>query len=278
MKLRIISAVGIVILLGISLVIGYSVFNHAHSEPTQVSQNNELIATPENLKSLGLNFKEMSLDDPQRTGLITKDQALSTAYQGEERLKNALRYSSHLGMIQSDNQEVIKLARPVWLITFHGIESISSGPPGSAHYRSDVYTVVIDAQKGEYLFAFPIFDLTPLPLTTTGLINRQEAVDAALKIASSSQPEISGALVTPQNVQTEQMTLGEAEQRIHGNPTAPSGHAPEMPVWYVTMDGLWANEVSAPDLTPSVTQQPYHSYRIILDARTGLEIESSLQP
>jgi len=277
MNLRLVRIVGVLILLAISGGIGYILIINTPSVSTQVSQNNELIATPENLKNLGLNFKEMSVVDPQRSRLITKDQAVIIAYQSEPNLKNAVRFSARLGMIQSDTQVVLKNVRPVWLITFHGIESTSSGPPGSPHSVSDEYTVVIDAQKGEYLFAFPLFDITPQPLTTSGLINRQAAIDAALKIASSSMPEVSGALVTPQVVQAHQMTLGDA-LRLHQDTTPMNGYSSDTLVWVVILEGLWASEANAPDATPSITQQPFHSYTIILDAKTGLEIGGSLRP
>jgi hypothetical protein len=97
-----------------------------------------------------------------------------------------------------------------------------------------------------------------------------------VKIASSSAPEVSGALVPPTNIQAESMRLAEAMQRMFGNPDVPRGYAAEMPVWFVTMDGLWASEASAPGVT--ATQQPYHHYIVVLDAANGMEIEASLRP
>jgi hypothetical protein len=108
------------------------------------------------------------------------------------------------------------------------------------------------------------------------LLSREQAISMALRSASMSRPEVSGALVTPQNVQAEQMTLGAAVQRLPGNPSVPVRYNPQMPVWLVTIDGLWANEVQAPGIT--ATQAPYHHYAVVLDALTGTEIESSLKP
>lgn len=165
-----IGVVGVLILLGTGWVIGRYVFINTQSASAQANQEKELIATPENLLYLGLNFKEMNMDDSQRTRLITKDQALTIAYEGEPNLKKIVRFSTRLGMIQSDTQEILRLVRPVWLITFHGIESVSLGPKEAAHYTSEEYTVVIDAQKGEFLLGFPLFDVTPQVLPNSPTI------------------------------------------------------------------------------------------------------------
>lgn len=112
--------------------------------------------------------------------------------------------------------------------------------------------------------------------TRASLFTREQAVAAAVKIASNSAPEISGALSPPGNIQAERMTLAEALQRMSGDAKLPPGYSADAPVWYVTMDGLWASEALAPGVT--ATQRPYHHYRVILDARTGTDIESSLTP
>ena len=104
-------------------------------------------------------------------------------------------------------------------------------------------------------------------------INQQEAIDAAIKIASHSQPEISGSQVPPSNVHAEQMTLGQAEKRIQSDAT---GYDPEMLVWLVTMDGIWLDEFPLP--TGMATPEPYHHFTFILDQKTGLEIEGSGHP
>jgi hypothetical protein len=110
----------------------------------------------------------------------------------------------------------------------------------------------------------------------SSFITREQAIANAIRIATSSAPEISGAQVPPQNVQAEQTTLSRAMQRITGETQLPEGYGPDAPVWYVTMDGSWANEMSAPGVT--VTQVPYHHYFIILDAVTGMSIETALRP
>jgi hypothetical protein len=109
-----------------------------------------------------------------------------------------------------------------------------------------------------------------------GLLSREQAIAAAVRSASMSRPEVSGALVIPQNVQAEQMELSEAIKRLPGNPSMVPGYNSQTPVWVVTMDGLWANEAQAPGVT--ATQQPYHHYLSLLDAKTGMEIQSYLKP
>jgi hypothetical protein len=107
-------------------------------------------------------------------------------------------------------------------------------------------------------------------------ITREQAITNARRIASSSAPEISGAQVPPQNIQAGQTTLSRAMQRMTGETQLPEGYGPDTPVWYVTMDGLWVNEMPAPGVT--VTQVPYHHYFIILDAVTGMSVETVLRP
>ena len=114
--------------------------------------------------------------------------------------------------------------------------------------------------------------------TPSGLLSKQQAINAARENAASSRPEVSGALVTPANVQAELMPLGEAQRRLGESTPSAGGESADTPVWYVTMEGLWAGEASAPGTTLAATQPPYHSFTLILDARTGLEIESLLRP
>ena len=111
---------------------------------------------------------------------------------------------------------------------------------------------------------------------TDNSISKQEAIDIALKIASMSQPEMSGSQVTPSNVHAEQTTLGEAIKRIRENSDVATGYTPDMPVWLVTMDGIWLDEFPCPTDLP--TPEPYRHFIIIIDAKTGLEIEGSARP
>jgi hypothetical protein len=111
---------------------------------------------------------------------------------------------------------------------------------------------------------------------TSRFISREQAISAAVRIASSSAPEISGPLAIPSNIQAQQIPLSEAIQQMLGDTPVPTSYRPDMPVWYVTMDGLWVNEMPVPGMV--VKHGPYHHYRVVLDAVTGMEIESSLRP
>src|SRR5262245_3505413 len=112
--------------------------------------------------------------------------------------------------------------------------------------------------------------------TTKDRISEQEAIDTALKSASVSRLEISGSQVTPSNVHAERMTLGEAVKRIDEKNSVAAGYSPDMLVWLVTMDGVWLDGFPRPTDLP--TPEPYQHFIIILDAKTGLEIESSARP
>ena len=107
-------------------------------------------------------------------------------------------------------------------------------------------------------------------------ISEQEAMDVALKSASISRPELSGSQVTPSNIQAEQITLGEAVKRIDENNSVPAGYSPNILVWLVTMDGIWLDEYPRPIDLP--TPEPYRHFIIIIDAKSGLEIESAARP
>ena len=112
--------------------------------------------------------------------------------------------------------------------------------------------------------------------TTNERISEQEAVDAALQSAAMSRPELSGSQVTPSNVHAEQMTLSEAVKRIDENNSVATGYSPDTLVWLVTMDGIWLDEFPRPTDLP--TPEPYQHLILIIDATSGLEIESAARP
>jgi hypothetical protein len=112
---------------------------------------------------------------------------------------------------------------------------------------------------------------TPAPL-----ISRQAAIDIALRIASTSHPEMSGALATPENVQAELTTLVTATRRLTGSDSVGTGYSPDMAVWLVTMDGTWTDEFPRPTDMPA--PEPYHHYGVILNASSGESISISARP
>jgi hypothetical protein len=117
---------------------------------------------------------------------------------------------------------------------------------------------------------------TASPVADIGMSQQQAAMDTGLKIASMSRPEMSGSQVAPTNVQAEQMTLAKAIKRVRENGDVATGYTPDTLVWLVTMDGVWLDEFPRP--AGSLTPQPYRHILIIIDAKTGLEIESSAHP
>lgn len=116
-----------------------------------------------------------------------------------------------------------------------------------------------------------------LKIVTSGTyISKQEAIDAALEIASTSRPELSGAQVTPTQITAQQMTLDKAVKQINPEHEVAVGYNPDMIVWFVKMEGIWLDEFPRPVDFP--TPAPYHHYAVILDAKTGLGIEVSASP
>jgi len=138
-------------------------------------QTLSLIATPENLKELGLVFTLVDPADKQAQGSIAKDRAMAVALQAMPGLKDATGSDATLGFISYPNLQQIsraggnvdsRVAGPtlVWAIVFHGIESVSAGPPGSEHRYAHDLAVVVDARTGDYLVGSPISGLTDTPL------------------------------------------------------------------------------------------------------------------
>lgn len=107
-------------------------------------------------------------------------------------------------------------------------------------------------------------------------ISEQEAIEAALEIVSMSRPEMSGAQVPPSNIHAEQVSFDEATKRIQELNEVPPGYSPDLPVWLVTMDGIWLDTFGASAGLPA--PEPYRHMMIILDAQSGLEIQSGARP
>ena len=91
-----------------------------------------------------------------------------------------------------------------------------------------------------------------------------------------SRPEISGSQVAPSNIHAEQTTLSKATKLISGSNDVATGYTPDILVWFVTMDDIWLDEFPRP--TDLSTPEPYQHFIIIIDAKSGLEIESAARP
>jgi hypothetical protein len=120
---------------------------------------------------------------------------------------------------------------------------------------------------------------TPAPKPAV-FIKQQQAIDTALDLTRTSWPEIGQDETEPSNIEAEEMSLTGALSKLNIQGGVPSGSRAEQTVWLVSMDGLWDDLTVAPcqqGNCPS-SHQPYHHCAIILDARTGMEIESSYRP
>ena len=111
------------------------------------------------------------------------------------------------------------------------------------------------------------------------IISREEAIAMALQIARAPQPELSGALTEPANVQAERMTLIDAYRHLDVTTELGAGsYDNEAVVWLVTMEGTWMSEFPRQPNAPEPEQDPYRHYAIILDATSGSPIMISARP
>ncbi len=109
------------------------------------------------------------------------------------------------------------------------------------------------------------------------VISREETIAIALQIARAPQPELSGALTEPTNVQAERMRLIDAVRRLDETTELGAGsYDNEAVVWLVIMEGVWTDEFPRPTDVPE--PKPYRYYAIILDATSGSVIMVSARP
>jgi hypothetical protein len=140
-----------------------------------------LAVTPENLQFYDFQFTPLSPNDSRLEKAISQDQAVSAALQFEARGKIATFVTTQVGF--SDGATSLDLAneRLVWLVTFHGVDSLSSGPPESTHQVSHELTVVVDAHTGEAIISFtmgakpPEADTTPTSTQSQALTSPDAA-------------------------------------------------------------------------------------------------------
>ena len=96
---------------------------------------------------------------------ISKDDAIARATETEEKLKEATSVTAELGYLSNPNLEEASKngekvdsnldgSHLVWIVSFQGIESVSSGPPESDHNIAHEYNVVIDSTTGEFVIGF----------------------------------------------------------------------------------------------------------------------------
>jgi hypothetical protein len=159
----------ILVVAGIGFLIWQMVSRQAVFVPNQPP---DLAATPQNLKYVGLQFDPISVSDPRAHGAIAGGQALAVALKGEPDLKKATRVTRMLGELHDLNLEgAAKAGLPVdpakadmglvWIVTFEGIDTASSGPSGAPRIVAHEYNVVINAKIGGIIMAFPLADISP---------------------------------------------------------------------------------------------------------------------
>jgi hypothetical protein len=136
----------------------------------------------------------------------------------------------------------------------------------------------IEALSALLLVSCGTGQIVPSSTKSVALIKQEWAINNALEIARSSQPEIGPAQTDPTNLQAELMSLADAQNQLNIQDEIPSGYLPGQPVWLISMDGIWADETPCQQEDCQFTPPPYHHYAIIMDARTGLEIEGSYRP
>ena len=161
--IRILFFLGLFIAIGVGWAIGHYFSQNTQNASALGAQPYELIATPHNLQYLGMTFTQEDPSTQKNIGSITREQAVSAGLKEEPGLTSATSYSTRLGVLTGANIPALAQGRLVWMITYQGIEDISSGPPEAERHVSHEYTVVIDAKTGKYVLAFPLFDVTPIP-------------------------------------------------------------------------------------------------------------------
>jgi hypothetical protein len=101
----------------------------------------------------------------------------------------------------------------------------------------------------------------------------------ALQIAADRQHYMSGAHETPHNIRTELARLTTAREHLvaAGWPQNATDSGDTL-VWTITMEGMWVLDSGPPEpenVPATRTPQVFHQYLVILDARTGKQIQVS---
>jgi hypothetical protein len=100
------------------------------------------------LRLVDFPFTPIEANDPRLGKAISRQQALAAALAHDPGGKLASAVTVQAGF--SDGVAVHDLPpdRLVWLVTFHGVDSLSSGPPESVHRVSHELSVAVDAYQG----------------------------------------------------------------------------------------------------------------------------------
>ncbi|HQA29680.1 MAG TPA: hypothetical protein PLA02_10755 [Brevefilum fermentans] len=134
---------------------------------TPDTSSTPVAATLENLQFIDFHFTPLDPNDSRLKNAISQDQAVLAALKFAPEGKKATSVTTQVGF--SDGVMVMDLPkdRLVWLVTFHGVDSVSSGPPGSTHRVSHELTVAVDAYSGNAIVSFTLGIVTPQPMVPT---------------------------------------------------------------------------------------------------------------
>lgn len=145
--------------------------------------------TPENLQFLDFHFTPIDPTDSRLIKAITRDQAVKSALEFEPLGKNATSISTQVGYFDNISAIDLQNHRLVWLVTYHGIDTVSSGPPGAEHHVAHTLAVAVDAYQGVGIVSMTLAVITPEPgasqtaapalvgLRTPSLQVRETAID-----------------------------------------------------------------------------------------------------
>jgi hypothetical protein len=152
--------------------------------------------TPENLQFLDFQFTSIDPTDSRLIKAITRDQAVRSALEFEPLGKNATSISTQVGYFDNISTVDLQNHRPVWLVTYHGVDTVSSGPPEAEHLVANTLTVAIDAFQGVGIVSMTLAVITPESGTSqttgpssteTGVPSLQEPTStASFPVATSS--------------------------------------------------------------------------------------------
>jgi hypothetical protein len=139
----------------------------SYTETTLDSSSTRIAVTPENLQFIDFYFTPLDPTDNRLKKAISQDQAVLAALEFESTGKTATSVTTQVGF--SDGVLVPDLSndRLVWLVTFHGLDIVSSGPPGSIHRVAHELTVAVDAYQGNGIVSMTLGIVTPQSMVPT---------------------------------------------------------------------------------------------------------------
>jgi hypothetical protein len=139
----------------------------SYTETPPDASPTHIAVTPENLQFIDFHFTPLDPTDNRLKKAISQNQAVLAALKFESTGKTATRVTTQVGF--SDGVLVMELSkdRLVWLVTFHGVDNVSSGPPGSTHRVSHELTVAVDAYQGNAIVSMTLGIATPQSMVPT---------------------------------------------------------------------------------------------------------------